>query len=898
MKSGFDFWKGNKKYCSYIYYILLFFIVVCFFRGIFIKEGISFLWKPDGIYQHFNAFLYTRQYIYSVADWIFKGKEISVSLMNYTLGQGADIIITLNAYDFFDPVSWFSILLFGNKPIFAYETMIFLKLFLAGLSFCIYCHAMGRREGWKVASGALIYVFFGFGIYCCARHPNFMSGMYFLPLTYAAAEACIRKDRKLPLILVTFLSILTSYYSFYMDTICFGVYLLVRLFPAHKEEWKKSVFLLLKLIGISAVGVLLSSVTLLPTVYGFLNNARIGAISGYTDSFLYYPAEYYRKLAEYFINSYSDAGYWNYLGFAPVALICIWILFLSGRKQWNRLCMLTAVFFGMLCIPFVGLVMNGFGYVSNRWNYGFALVVAVVYVEVSGQLIKLSNKRLLAIGAAATVLAILCFSDPDYSNIGYAPLILLAITIAAIVIINRPYFPIKFAPVVLTVLILISVMNNIVILYGKDYGNYVSEFQTGRKGYDFFESYSLSKVADSADDEEFYRTEMQERRANTEGYHNVHGTTFWYSIMSGDNSAYYASLQLNTMRQNCNVQGLDGRAALLSLASVKYYTIPSDEKACYVPYGFTKVDEGVYENKYYLGPAYVYDSYISRAEYEKLTPLERQQAMLQGAVLEENTELVEEILPEDRMKELEYSLECENVELTEGKIKVQEKGGTITLYFDSIADSELYLWIDGIELDENRFESELTVYSGRQEGDEKERYLSKKTRITTLKYNWPIQRDGITFYMGYSQDGYNYCTIEFDKEYTFDYSGIHLYQNPMEDYVQDITKLQNNAQRDIHIEDDYIYGTVSCSKSSLLQLSVPYSKGWTAYVDDEKVDILKSNLMYMAINLSEGTHEIKLRYCTPFLKTGVMISGITFLGMVLFGVWNCWKTKRRKMLQF
>ena len=74
-------------------------------------------------------------------------------------------------------------------------------------------------------------------------------------------------------------------------------------------------------------------------------------------------------------------------------------------------------------------------------------------------------------------------------------------------------------------------------------------------------------------------------------------------------------------------------------------------------------------------------------------------------------------------------------------------------------------------------------------------------------------------------------------------------------------------------------GTVSVSKKKALVFALPYSKGFTAYVDGEEVPIVKANTMYMAVELDKGTHEIRLVYCTPYLKAGL---GLTAGGFLIY----------------
>ncbi len=814
---------------------------------------------------------------------------MSIPLMNYTLGQGADIITTLNSYDFMDPVSWIMIVLFQNDLLKGYEAMIFAKLFLAGIAFCTYCYTMNIKGRVKIATGAMIYTFFGFGLYCCARHPNFMSGMYFLPFTFAAIELYLKKGKKLPIILATFFSILTSYYSFYMDAIAIAVYVLVRVFTTERQGIKMSLRTIGNLIAIFAVGVLLSSFTLLPTIHAFLNNARAGLITGYIDSLLYYPADYYRKMFEMLISSGFSVGHWNFLSFAPIAIPSICILFTSEKKEWNKLRLLFLIFLTFLCIPFFGLMMNGFGYASNRWNYIFAWIVVFVYVVTYEHIRNLSVKESMSILIVCFLWMIVCLHDESYNTRKYLPIMLVLVTLASIFIVNQKYCPLKFGSVILVILCLVSTLINMNLLYSPNYVNYVGQFRENNRWEDLFDKYSIARLNGTANSRKFYRIESQENRTNLTGYNSARGTNFWWSIMSRNSHRFYTDLQLNTLNQNCNFEGLDGRTSLLSLASVKYYTAPEGAEA-FVPFGFQKVDDQVYENQYFLPAAFLYDSYIDENVYQNLSPLERQQAMLQGAVIEGNTAetAVHSIQPEKRMSEIPFSIaEAEGVEISNNEIIVKENNGTLTLAFEAPKNGELYLWLKDLQLDPTKANIDITVTSGCQEGDRKKQLISKFGRAQTQRYTWYAEMDGITFNLGYiGEEGRNYCTLKFANRGTLSFSHIGLFTNPMSKYEEDIQRLRTTACDDIYVEDDYIYGTVECDGDRLLQLSIPYSDGWRAYVDGKEADIIQSNIMYMALELSEGSHIFELRYCTPYLRIGTAISLLTLAGMIFVYVRN------------
>ncbi|MGL6197347.1 MAG: YfhO family protein [Lachnospiraceae bacterium] len=49
-------------------------------------------------------------------------------------------------------------------------------------------------------------------------------------------------------------------------------------------------------------------------------------------------------------------------------------------------------------------------------------------------------------------------------------------------------------------------------------------------------------------------------------------------------------------------------------------------------------------------------------------------------------------------------------------------------------------------------------------------------------------------------------------------------------------------------------------------------EGWSATVDGEDAELLKTNTMYMGLKLSQGDHVIDLKYNTPGLRVGIILS--------------------------
>lgn len=73
--------------------------------------------------------------------------------------------------------------------------------------------------------------------------------------------------------------------------------------------------------------------------------------------------------------------------------------------------------------------------------------------------------------------------------------------------------------------------------------------------------------------------------------------------------------------------------------------------------------------------------------------------------------------------------------------------------------------------------------------------------------------------------------------------------------------------------DSRIEGRINVKKAGTLLLSVPDDEGWHVFVDGEEVDYEHFCDAFISIPLKEGRHDIILKYTTPNLKLGALLSG-------------------------
>ena len=76
------------------------------------------------------------------------------------------------------------------------------------------------------------------------------------------------------------------------------------------------------------------------------------------------------------------------------------------------------------------------------------------------------------------------------------------------------------------------------------------------------------------------------------------------------------------------------------------------------------------------------------------------------------------------------------------------------------------------------------------------------------------------------------------------------------------------------------------SNADLLVFSIPYEKDWTVTIDGNKVTPIKVMDALLAVKISEGKHEVELKYFPIGIKIGLpvtILSIIILIGIIFFG---------------
>lgn len=874
--------SGFKLFLFYVlHYTLLFFLLKTIIFMPFAEAGKSFIWSNDAIGSYFPLMIYISQTVREGIKAVLDGNLWLPPLYNFSAGA---VSVDLQL----EPLQWLSILWPWDEQVSAYDFLVLLRFYLAGLTFSL----MGfyfKQKALPILIGAISYIFCGDFLYAGITHPWFFAPAILLPLLIIGVERILIGKPGFLFAFIVFLSLIGSLYLSCMLAILIFIYILVRLFNVYKEAgltafgktFGRAVFW-----GI--IGILLSGLVTIPTVLQMMGTGRIGRDVG---ELLHYTLLYYEYFITSFIITPTAVSSWTYLGFSVLSVPAVLMLFFDKCNDIfvKSLKMIFIILTIMMCLPAVAYVMSGFNDISNRWCYAYALCISSIIMFELPKL-KNANSVILAKVTAGVFTYILCcyfvirnkyFEEPFWF-LFIAMLILVCCFLANNK--GRKWF----LPFCL-ILTCVSVCYSANIKYSPGQQNYVSEFIDKDQAYSLYESRQYGSLGHSEkvkNDTEFFRV-MASHLAKCDTqmpfYWDLNGLTFFANGSIDSYIKIHEELQiLQRAENNCNY-GIDTRAPLLSLMNIKYYAIQGNMP---IPYGFVEVDrvnkDIIFENKYFLPLGYTYDSYITKNDFEHLESVEKQEIMLNSVVIDNNTDLYFDKNTDLDIKSKEITID--NIEMSgltwqDGTLIVDEENATIKLTFESLPNEDIYLRVVNLDLTSGRSYRRWNL--GVMLND-----IFTYARFQADAYLYAHGMKTQVIYLGNSPEGYTTCTLTFPQKGTFILDDLEIWCQPMDNYAAQIEALRAEALENVETNWRGLTGTVDLSKDKIMCFGIPYEKSWSVYVDGEKRELMQANIGLMAVELESGYHNIELKYRLPGMTAGIIMSFIGVLAVCWIVIYN------------
>lgn len=874
-------------------YTLLFLVMTaCVFIS-FIEYDNSIAWMHDAISQYIPRIHYFTDYVHTCASQLLKG---DFNFPSYTFRAGLGNTVPLS----YEPVYWLFALFDSSHAEAAYNIITLLRFFLAGLSASVF-FLYHKRGYFESLLGSMMYTFCGFALYSGVLHAHFIAPMIFLPLLILATEEVFRKKRWYLCTVFVALALPANYYFIYMSTIAMGIYYIGRfLFTKDKEKRTWTYFFTATLIfaGAYLLGVVIGNISLFTSFASFVGSGRAGSSEIAARSFFNYGSAWLARLYTYFISAPSSPGAWLKLGFIPLSYIALVVMF---AKKGNKLLKFLFLVCFLCCIfPAAAFVLGGFSTVTNRWCYILALLVSFITVKAIPEIRGLTRRELKILFAALIPYILIILMDRQYrTEYTLASLAILLCNYVVILCMNKELNLINMHTGRIALMALCCGALTLNAYYQYLGGKNTSKDSFAKQGHVLDEICDTPlKMLDDYPDSSFYRVstaEIPRKNLCSSLVMNYNSIATFSSTISGPVMEYNARMG-NSAWNLVQLGGFDNRTFMNALACVKYYALEDEDISC-LPYGYEPVLPGkasketcrVYKNNFSLPLGYTYSSVIDKKELERYDTIEQQELMLDTAVLDETPDtssLKQEPFTPTAAEAKITDYTSDGIKIKNGTVKVTKPGASLTLTFEGHADSETYLVFDG-SLNPTANNGQRMINIDISCGS-----FSRNLDFRSSNHTYSTGQDIYLFNMGYRKEAIGSCTVTFNETGKFTVNSLKVYCQPMDNYASRIEKLTENKLENIEINSNTITGNISLDKDKLLVLSIPYQKGWTAYVDGKETDIKKANLMYSGLFLEPGDHDIRLEFRRPGITASLCLSAA---GIVIFIIALIIRRRRIKM---
>ena len=271
---------------------------------------------------------------------------------------------------------------------------------------------------------------------------------------------------------------------------------------------------------------------------------------------------------------------------------------------------------------------------------------------------------------------------------------------------------------------------------------------------------------------------------------------------------------------------------------------------------------------------------------------------------------------EELLEQIKENIDPEWIEVTEDGLLVKKDNSSVWVSCKGWRKSETYLLWKNI-LYTNLTAQEERAYGLKENSSryqeakyDNNHFLQNENRISTIIVSVPgvekrceLLSDAHQYYrgakdllvnLGYSEQAKDGITIQFTQAGFYSFDDMKVICQPMNQYVDRVSALAADPVEDITIDGNVVTAHTEPSGDRILCIALPYSIGWSATINGEPVEILEGNRMYMAIPIKAGYNEIELRYETPGIRIGAIISLASLLILaVMIPIWRKRNVRRK-----
>lgn len=791
--------------------IAAFFVPVIVMIIIFAQRGIF----PFGEECFLRTDMY-HQYAPFFSEFQYKLTHGKSLLYSWDIGMGVNFS-ALYAYYLASPVNWL-LLLCPKKYIIEFMTLaIVLKIGLSGLSFSWY---LKRHFGTRDFGVGLFGIFYALSGYMAAYSWNIMwlDCILLFPLVLLGVENLVKGKSGILYCLTLGMCILSNYYISIMICIFMVIYVIAQVIINPPGSIVKLAVTGLRFAVYSLLAGGLAAVVLLPEIYAL--QATASGKFDFPKTFSSYFS-IFDMIARHIGNVGTEIGldHWPNI-YCGVAALMFFLLFLGSRKIAFRekavYCSLLIIFYASFSVNVLNFIWHGFHYPNSlpcRQSFIYIALMLVMCYQAYIHLRETSWKHICLAFWGAVIFVLLAeklVDHPEQFHFSVFYVAILFIAIYAGLIYQYKKGGWSLDAIILAALAAVSIEAAV--------NTAVTSVPTTSRTDYVKDNQDVEKLIAKIEDQDFYRVEKSDRKTKNDGaWMNFPSASLFSSTADASLSDFFRVLGCES---STNAYSITGSTPLVdSLFSVRYGIYPDQQ-----PSGSSmkqvkrKGNVWLYENDYTLPVAFMLPKDV---EANWITD-SGNPALVQNDLC--NVLGTEPVL-------------IPNESVTDGR----------KLTFTAEATGDYYVYVT------NKKVKEVSVVIG-----ERSESFDNVDRGYFLELGYITQGAQVKLE---SKDEGN-PTLQAEV-WRFNPSGLKsVYE-----------KMNANPISVTGWTDTKISGSITADQAGVVYTSIPYDKGWTVTVDQALVAPRKLFDTFLAIDVSEGTHEITMSYEPEGLRTGAWITG-------------------------
>ncbi|WP_066315199.1 YfhO family protein [Bacillus sp. FJAT-29814] len=831
----------------------------------------------------------TRQSYWPMYHYIVESfRNGSLNSWSFQIGLGTS---TFTLYSFlFDPFIILLLLLPLKYLTYGILLISITKILVSGVLFYFYLNLLSIKK-YPAVIASLIWAFNGY-MMLWGQHYWFATMIVLFTFIMLSLELWLRAKKKFFFpISIAIMGINSPYFLFMISLFIFFYVIFHHVFTENTFTFKLLFSRLARFFGAYFIGLGASAIVFLPVSYLILTSSRLSGSQLYGNIFeLSTFKEYISIFMRLFSNNTLGIGI-NYYGainyyegpmlFSSLLFIIALpqLLFVKIRIKHKVGIIISGALYSLLLLfPFFSKLFSAFSSFNYRWNF---LLVFLNVLTIAYMLYFFSKeKRISYFGISLSALFVIIGWFYSYKIMIFQSMIPssfleerylhhLAFQVAGFLIVYVIIFIIfRKTNRILWILLLFIVSIELVISNYPTINNRLTvsvDIEKKKEGYFDYTNEAVKYI--KTQDEGFFRIDKNYNSYsyNDSLFQNYNGVKSYNSLNQPNYISFFKRLNTGVYDSNLG-SGFNQRPILRDMTGVKY-VLSKDEN---VPNEYIKLktfgDVHVFKNPNSMPIAYLYDTYITEKEFDKLMPFEKDNVLLHAAV-SDTKNFLKKFNPKKHLNE-QY-INIKTLTLVNSEIKSQKNNKEFLLITESNDP-----WM-GVRLPKKERGWRIEFEIKGPNNTKGEIFWKSEDGVFNIEDSIAFEVRDIPVKVAYEINNNNLSEFRIDPgsdpgQYRI--KNLKIVPVGDDEKQEAIRSLVNDKVILEKFSNNNIKGNFNIDKDKLLFFSIPYDKGWTLKIDGKRVPTVRVNMGFTGAFISKGSHSFELEYHQPMLKIGIIIS--------------------------